>query len=93
MRNLLKKILWKLFPKTLNSIVSEAISEAMIIAEYGSIEAYDAYCDQIQSDSEAFAAYEAYMEEMYRLEQEDLLNYLPTQEDCWDKDETDKNPN
>ena len=38
MRNLLKKILWKLFPKTLNSIVSESISEAMIIAEYGSIE-------------------------------------------------------
>jgi heptaprenylglyceryl phosphate synthase len=92
MRNLLKKILWKLFPKTLNSIVSESISEAMIIAEYGSIEAYDAYCDQIQSDSEAFAAYEAHMEEMYRLEQE-TFDMMLKEADYWDGDETDKNPN
>ena len=88
MRNLLKKILWKLFPKTLNSIISEAI----IIAEYGSIEAYDIYCNQIQSDNEAFAAYEAHMEELYRIEQE-TYDMMLKEADYWDGDETDKNPN
>lgn len=92
MRNLLKKILWKLFPKTLNSIVSESISEAMIIAEYGSIKAYDAYCDQIQSDSEAFAAYEAHMEELYRIEQE-RIDMMLKEEGYWDGYETDNNSN
>ena len=77
MRNLLKKILWKLFPKTLNEIISEE---------------YNAYCDQIQSDNEAFAAYEAHMEELYRIEQE-TYDMMLKEADYWDGDETDKNPN